>query len=196
MRILMPDHSTQSISPEAALRVTREAVGGAIKGYLKRNKMSVSEFNTQVLGIEPKATTAYTWIACRGLPSPRYVALLAKALHKPRAFFEVPHAYPQPNGDGADMTATQSPPPPVAPVIVHARNPRKIARERTNGAIANAIADTLEGPARNSLTYWSNPDGSVTVTMIFSGTRSASGRVFKALRKLGVDVTKKDETTA
>jgi hypothetical protein len=190
----MPDHSSQSISPEAALRVTREAVGGAIKGYLKRNKMSVSEFNTQVLGIEPKATTAYTWIGCRGLPSPRYVALLAKALHKPRTFFEVPHAYPQPNGGGVEAPVEEPrvfPLPPLRPPIVHARNPRRIALERANG-----VAAVLDGSTKNSLTYWGNGDGSVTVTMLFTGSQKRAKRVFKALEKMGVDVTKKDETTA
>ena len=54
------------------------------------------------------------------------------------------------------------------------------------------VADVLEGPA-NSLTYWTNPDGSVTVTMLYTASREDAQRVFIALMEHGVDIHKKDE---
>ena len=73
--------------------------------------------------------------------------------------------------------------------IVHARSPKEIMRERAQAAM-DAVREDGVG---NSLTYWTNNDGTATVTACFTGDRDAAMRVFAALSELGVDRPKKME---
>jgi hypothetical protein len=208
------------------VQITRANVADALGKYLRRKKLTVREFNEQILHVSPRNVVAYNWLAMRGLPSAQYIPLLARTLGKPQRFFEV-HAEPEApaptpaptpppttNGNGSgepsgvagaaaqaavdaldelfDGAAAAAPGAPQSSVV-HAREPRVILRERNQLVPARQVAEILDGPAKNSLTYWSNGDGTATVTMLYTADRIAAQRVFAALAELSVDAQKKDE---
>ena len=202
------------MATQEAVTEARNEVANALKRYLRRKGMKVREFNQQVLGIKPNSITPYAWIGARGLPSQQYIPLLAKALHKPAAFFQPrADAVAETNGANSEVPVTndnaavtdsdaalvfdvvadtgKTPLTEKTPVIVHARNPRTIARERAALAAPNTVAEVLEGPPHNSLIYWSHSDGSATVTMLYRTDRKAAQKIFRKLSKLGVDASEK-----
>lgn len=76
--------------------------------------------------------------------------------------------------------------------IVYARNPQEIMRERAQAAMA-AMRESVEDAPGNSLTYWTNDDGTATVTCCYTADRAAVMRAFLTLSELGVDAPKKME---
>jgi len=185
----------------AAARVSK-----AIKNYLRRNKMTVREFNENVLHIKSTHTAPYTWIAGRGLPSAQYVQILSAAMKVPASFF-APRAgdvseRPVGVAGGAAMlepepadlvleeaesdleeilSATE--PPNRQTAIVQAKSPRKIDQERTYRASCD-----------NVLSFTGNNDGTSTVTLRYTDSSAAVQKVFLALAGMDINLARKDET--
>lgn len=218
--------TTQMTPEEDARQAAIGRVSRAIKNYMKRRKLSVAEFNVEILKIDPHNTAVYSWVSGRALPSARFVSALSKALKVGPGFF-LPHPV-QPGvvrdlhdaldgrpGDAVEDTLEGAagvtggawipevaPLPPEAPDaveravvalggtrIVHARNPKEILRERAQAA----MEAMREDGAGNSLTYWTNSDGTATVTCCYTADRAAAVRVFALLSEAGVDAQEKME---